>query len=151
MRKQCKRKVRALVNPISMAIEGACITTEGAMDKLRLLELGAIDAFAKGMGSLQDVHTLCAMVNVCEQMARDGIGPEALEACGRADAGLIAMARRAEKTAKLGIDALTLIAFRDVFAYHDAQRQAIPRSEYEKQIRKATNRVKSGAPGVVAL
>lgn len=44
-RKHCRRKVYPLVNPIARAMEGAAITPDNLLDKLRLQELSAIDAF----------------------------------------------------------------------------------------------------------
>lgn len=47
-RKHCRRKVYPLVNPIARAMEGAAITPDNLLDKLRLQELSAIDAFTRG-------------------------------------------------------------------------------------------------------
>lgn len=41
-----------------------------------------------------------------------------------------------------------LQALRDLYEYHDLQRQSISRSEYEKWIRTAENRTRSKAPEV---
>ena len=78
-RKKCRRKVWALIDPIAHAIAGAAITDTASLDKLRMLELSAIEAFAKGRATPDDWRALADMLNVCETMARDGIGPEALE------------------------------------------------------------------------
>ena len=52
-RKKCRRKVwNTNVNPIAHAIAGAAITDTASLDKLRMQELSAIEAFAKGRDSL---------------------------------------------------------------------------------------------------
>jgi hypothetical protein len=53
MRKSCKRKVYALVNPISMAIEGACVTDEQRLEQLASRELQAIQDMTTGKGTLK--------------------------------------------------------------------------------------------------
>lgn len=42
MRKQCKRKIWKLVDPIAHAIAGACITTDDCLDPLMTGEKNAI-------------------------------------------------------------------------------------------------------------
>lgn len=42
MRKKCRRKVWALVNPIQHAIEGAAITPEDKLNQLQLREMAAV-------------------------------------------------------------------------------------------------------------
>ena len=51
-RKQCKRKHYALMDPITLAIAGAAIPDAALLDKLRVLELAALQAWADG-GSLR--------------------------------------------------------------------------------------------------
>jgi hypothetical protein len=48
VRKRTKRKVYNLINPITHAIEGAALLEKHRLDSLRLIELTAIEAFAKG-------------------------------------------------------------------------------------------------------
>lgn len=151
MRKRCNRKVWTKVNPIQHAIEGAALTPQHLLDQLRMRELAAVDAFAKGGAGLQEWKDLTAMLNVCETMARDGVGPEALPTCAKAQAHLIESARRFEITGKMGTTGPGIQSFRALYEYHDLQRQSVSRSEYERSIEKALNRVKSRAPEVVEL
>jgi len=53
MKKRCKRKIYALVNPILMAIEGACITDEDRLKQLSDRELQAINDMMTGKGTLR--------------------------------------------------------------------------------------------------
>lgn len=151
MRKRCRRKVYALVNPVEHAIEGAAITPEERLAKVRLRELAAIQAFASGMATQQDWHDLCAMLNLAEVMARAGVGPEALDACARLQAELIASAERFRRTGRMGATGPGLQAMRDVYEYHDLQRQSVSRSQYEKAIATATNKLRNKAPEVVQV
>lgn len=151
MRKRCNRKVWAKVNPISYVLEGVRPTDEAALDKLRLLELTAIEDFAQDKATLQDVQTICAMVNACEAMANMGIGPEAMPAVKAAEQHIKECAERSERTGRISMTSAGIKALREVFQYHDLQRQSISRGEYEKAIKMATNRVRSKAPEVIVL
>lgn len=152
MRKQTRRKIYSTaINPITHALLGAALIPEKELDQLRLRELAAIEAFRAGRAGLQDWRDITALMNLCEQMARDGIGREALEACERAQTALIDAAHRYERTAKMGTTGPGLQAFRDVYEFHDLQRQSVPRSVYEQCIARVTNRVRGKAPEVVVL
>lgn len=151
MRKRCNRKVWTKVNPIQHAIEGAALTPQHLLDQLRMRELAAVDAFAKGGAGLQEWKDLTAMLNVCETMAKDGVGPEALPTCQDAEAHLIDAARRFERTGKMGTTGPGIQAFRSLYEYHDLQRQSVSRAQYEQAIQRTKNRVRSKAPEVVAL
>jgi len=151
MRKQCRRKVWALVNPIQHAIEGAAITPEEQLNQLKLRELAAIDAFAKGCAGLREWQDIVDMANLCELMASNGVGPEAAEDCAELQACMVEAARRYERTKKMGITGPGLQAMREVFEYHHLQRTSISRGEYERFIRELANRIKAKAPEVVVL
>ena len=143
MRKQCKRKHwSTAINPIQHAIEGASLTPDSILDKLRARELAAVEAFRTGDATLQEWADLTSMLNLCETMAKGGIGPEALEACKRAETALIDAGKRFETTKRMVITGQSLQAFRDL------QRQCVSRGEYEKWINKTQQRIKSKAPGV---
>lgn len=151
MKKHCKRKVWALVNPITHAMEGASVAPKSRLDELRMLELSATEAFAKGRATLRDFESIVSMLNLCQHMAQTGIGPEALEACARAEDAAKDAAGRMERTGKLGLTGPGLQAFRDVFAFHDLQRTAITLGQYEAAIKKTIARLRSHAPGTIEL
>jgi hypothetical protein len=145
MRKQCKRKVWALVDPVSYAIDGAAITPRKELDKLLARELGALDAFTRGRARMAEWQELVAMVNVTETICGAGIGPEALPSVRGAEAALVDAARRYQDTGRMGLTGEGIKAIRDVIEYHDLQRSSISRSEYERLIRLTSSRIKSGA------
>lgn len=151
MRKRTKRKVWTLVNPIQHAIEGATITPNTELDKLRIIELGALEAFRTGKATLREWEQVNAMNNVAETMARAGIGVEVLSICMQAQAHLIESAKRFERIGKMGASGPALQCWRDLYDYHDLQRISVSRSEYEEMIRKTTNRVRSKAPEVIDI
>lgn len=151
MRKRTKRKVWNLVNPITYAIEGAAITSDKLLDQLRLGELAAIEAMRLGAANLNDWNLIKQMHGICETMAKEGIGPEALEACAVLQDELIAMAKRFERMGRFVVTAKALTAMRDVYEYHDLQRQSVPRATYDRMIQLALARMKSRAPGVVEI
>ena len=151
MRKQTRRKVYRLVNPISYAIEGATITPEDILDKLRQRELTSIEAFRMGQADLADWKMINDMANLCEVMSKSGIGPEALEAAERTHEYLLEAYHRYNKTKRMGTSGLGLVAFRDCYEYHDLQRQSISRSVYEQMLTKTMNQIRSKSPDVLEL
>jgi len=151
MRKTTKRKHWKLLDPIRHAILGAGITQEHLLDKLRLTELAALDAMTKGWGTVQDWQELVDMMNISEVMSMDGVGPEALPFCQRAQDALQEAALRYQNTMRMGLTGEGINALREVFEYHDLQRRSIPRSEYEKYIVKTRQRIASKAREVVVL
>ena len=151
MRKQTKRKIWKLIDPIRHAILGAGITQDHLLDKLRLTELAALDAMTKGMGTIADWQELTDMMNISEVMAMEGIGPEALPYCKQAQDALEQAALRYQRTMSMGLSGTGINALREVFEYHDLQRRSIPRSVYEKMIMKTRQRIQSKAAEVVEI
>lgn len=147
-RKHTRRKVYALTDPIAHAIAGAAITDTASLDKLRMRELSAIESFRTGQASRQDWMAIADMLNICETLARDGIGPEAMDACERAQEALTAAFERHQATGRLGITGPELQAMRTGYEYHDLQRQSISRSRYEQAIKKTADRIRSAHPSV---
>jgi hypothetical protein len=143
--------VYQLVNPISYAIEGATITPDDILDKLRQRELTSIEAFRMGQADLADWKMINDMANLCEVMSKSGIGPEALEAAERTHEYLLEAYHRYNKTKKMGTSGLGLVAFRDCYEYHDLQRQSISRSVYEQMLTKTMNQIRSKSPDVLEL
>ena len=146
MRKQCKRKVWSLINPIQHAIDGARVTAEKHLNHLRLVELGAIEAFAKGRARPEDWRALADMLNICETLAKDGIGPEALTSIEAASAALENAHARFKAGKTMGFTGEELQHVRDVCQYIDLQRQVISRQELEQAIRKTADRIRSAHP-----
>ena len=151
-RKRVNRKVWSTnIDTITHAITGEAITDSVALNKVRMLELSAIDAFVNGRASLQDWRAVVDMLNVCEMMAKSGIGPEAIPHCEQATQSLHKAAMRYEKTKKMGLDGLGLTAIKEVHEYHDLQRTSIARSEYEKMIKKTADYIKSKGKEVTVI
>lgn len=150
-RKQCKRRHYPMMNPISMAMEGAAITPDAALNKLQLRELASLDALANGKGGIQEWRDLADLSNLCETMANSGIGPEALPDVEKLEAALIKAARGYEATKVMALSAQGISAARHIIEWHSLQRRSVARSVYEQQIQKTVNRIRSGAPEVIAL
>lgn len=150
-RKACRRKVWNLTNPISLAIEGACVMSRDKLTKIELLELQSIEAFRSGNAGLHDWRAICDLLNVAEEMANSGIGPEVLEVCERVQETLIEAKERFERTGKMGTTAIGLNLFRALAEYHSLQRTSVDLSTYEKHIRKVANRIRSSHPSVTVL
>jgi hypothetical protein len=151
VRKRTRRKIYALVNPIEMAIQGATITPNSQLDKLRALELSAIDAIARGQGTVSDLEAMRDMINLAETMARGGIGIEVLEPCEKAEHELVSMVARYNRTRRIGATGPGLEAFREAFRWHDLQRTSIDRSEYERYIQKTANALRAGRATVLTV
>lgn len=148
MKKRCNRKVWALVNPITHAIEGAAIITDEVIQGLRTRELSAIESFRSGSAGLQEWSDLVALMNVAENMAFNGVGPEAKPTLDEAHGHLITAAKRYEATKRMGLTGPGLQCMREMYEWHDLQRKSISRAEYDRHIKATVNRIKSKAPEV---
>ena len=147
-RKHCRRKHYPLVNPVDCAIAGAAITDTARLDKLRMLELSALEAFRTGRATPDDWRALADCVNVAETMALEGIGPEVIEPCRQASEALGIAHLRYKQRGKLGLSGIELQALRELHEFHDLQRTSISRSEYERAIKKTGDRIRSAHPSV---
>lgn len=151
MRKRCKRKIWSLVNPIEHAINGARVTDEQSLDKLRLKELTALDAMKRGMGTTEDWTALVDMNNICEMFIKRGYGKEALQDCTLAHKSLKDAAIRYMKTGKMGLDGAGMNALSHVFEWHDAMRTTVSKSVYESIIQDVKNHIISQSKEVTRL
>lgn len=142
MKKQCRRKIYQLVNPIQFAIDGAAITPEAELNLLRMRELSAIDAFAHGWATEQDWHEVSAMNAIAWRLAINGFGVEVIQICQGVKVHLDEADARFKRIGKMGSTGPALQAFRDLYQFHDLQRQSIARSDYENAISEAVKRVK---------
>lgn len=144
MRKKVKRKVWALIDPLTHAITGASITQRSKLDQLRMLEYSALDAITKGQGTIHDWRTLVDVLNLSETMARNGIGKdEVLPVCEKAQKALHEAALRFQSTKRMGLSGEGIQAVRDLIQYADLQQSSISRSEFERYIQKTKNYIKS--------
>jgi hypothetical protein len=151
MRKKTKRKHWGLVNPIEHAITGVALIERKDLNKLRLLELAALDSMLRGSGTVQDWRTLVDVLNLTEMMASNGIGHEALKTCAVAQTALHESAIRYERTKKMGLSGIGIQAIRDLLEYADLQQASIPRCDFEKMIQKTKNYIKSRNDKVVEI
>jgi hypothetical protein len=151
MRKKTKRKVWNLIDPLTHAITGAAITQRDKLDKLRLLEYSALDAMTKGMGTVTDWRTLVDVLNLSEMMGKNGIGPEVLPICEKAQEGLHKAAMRYQETMKMGLDGQSIQAIRELIQYADLQQSSIPRADFEKYIQKTKDYIRSNGNLVVEI
>lgn len=151
MRKKCRRKIWAKVNPIEFAIEGAAITIDNLLDKVRLMELSAIESMVKGNGTIADWRYIVDMMNIAETMATNGIGIEVLEVCEIVQKEMEQAAKRYEKTRKMGLTGTGIKFVRELYALHDLQRTSISRAEYERMIQKTADYIRSNHHRVVHI
>lgn len=149
MKKQCKRKIYKLVNPITYAIAGAIPPSGDKLETLQMIELSAIESFRTGTATVNDWAKVVGMMNLAENMAKNGIGPEAMPVCDEAHKHLIAAAKRYETTGKMGLTGPGLQCLRDLYEFHNLQRTSVATSVYEKHIQETANRVRSKAPEVI--
>lgn len=147
-RKRCRRKVYQLVNPIAHVLESIRVVSDEKSQALRMLELQAVDAFAKGHAVKSDWRVIADMSNIATTLAMDGIGPEVLAVIKRAEHALGEAHRRQREYGRLGMTGPELQAIRDLHAFHDLQRQSITFGEYEKAIERTRDRIVSAHPSL---
>lgn len=150
-RKKTKRKHWNLIDPLTHAIVGAAITPREKLDKLRFLEYSALDAITKGMGTVQDWRTLVDVLNLAEMMGKNGIGPEVLPICEKAQESLHKAAMRYQETMRMGLDGEGIKAIRDLLEYADLQQGSISRSEFERYIQKTKDYIRSHGDRVIEI
>jgi hypothetical protein len=151
MRKKCLRKIWSKVNPIEHAMMGAAFTAEAKLDRLRMVELSAIESMVKGNATTADWRALVDMLNIAETMSTNGIGIEVLEVCQIVQKEMESAAHRYEKTRKMGLTGTGIRYIKELYALHDLQRTSISRSEYERMIEKTINYIRSNNHKVVHI
>lgn len=150
-RKKTKRKHWNLVDNVTHAIVGAAITQRDKLDKLRMLEYSALEAMAKGKGTIHDWRVLVDVLNLSEMMGKGGVGPEVLPYCEKAQEGLHKAAIRYQETLNMGLDGQTIQACRDLIQFADLQQGSISRSEFERYIQKTKDHIRSNSNLVVEI
>lgn len=116
-----------------------------------MLEYSALEAMTKGNGTVTDWRTLVDVLNLSEMMGKNGIGPEVLPICEKAQEGLHKAAMRYQETLNMGLDGQAIQALRELIQYADLQQSSISRSEFEKYIQKTRNYIKSNGDLVVEI
>jgi hypothetical protein len=150
-RKKTKRKHWNLVDNVTHAIVGAAITQRDKLDKLRMLEYSALEAITKGQGTVGDWRTLVDVLNLSEMMGKNGVGPEVLPICEKAQESLHKAAMRYQETMRMGLDGEGIKACRDLIEYADLQQGSISRSEFERYIQKTKDHIRSNGNLVVEI
>ena len=151
MRKRTKRKIWNLIDPITHGIVGAAITQRDKLDKLRMLEYSALEAITKGNGTIHDWRTLVDVLNLSEMMGKNGVGPEVLPICQKAQESLHKAAMRYQETMQMGLDGVGIKAIRDLIEYADLQQSSISRSEFERYSQKTKDYIRSHGDKVVEI
>ena len=114
-------------------------------------EQKALEAMRTGAGTVQTWQDLVDMNNICQTMARSGIGVEALPDCMMAEIELKHAVKRYEATGKMLLTGTGLRAIGEVLEWHHLQRTAISRSKYERMIEKTRNKIISKSAEVHAI
>lgn len=151
MRKRTKRKIWALIDPIAHGIIGAAITPRQTLDKLRFTEYAALEAITKGMGTIHDWRILVDVLNLSETMARNGVGPEVLPVCQKAQDALHKAAERYQTTMRIGLTGEGIMAIRELLEYADLQQGSVSRAEFERYVQKTKDYIKSNGNLVVEI
>lgn len=136
MKKSCKRKHYALMDPITLAMAGAAIPDEARLDKLRVVELSALESFADGAATLDDLKNLEGMGFIARALAELGCGAEALPTVKYSLAALERAEARFSDGEPMTASRTDLQTLRNLYDYHDLQRTAVARSVYEVAIAK---------------
>jgi hypothetical protein len=151
MRKRTKRKIWGLIDPIAHAIVGAAITPRQTLDKLRLTEYAALEAITKGKGTIGDWRILVDMLNLSEMLAKNGVGPEVLPVCQKAQESLHKAAMRYQTTLSILLDGEGIKNIRELLEYADLQQASITRADFEKYVKKTRDYIRSNGNLVVEI
>lgn len=148
MRKRSSYRPRPVtLDPMAVAMAGARVTDASILDDLRMRELQAIEAFARGQATQHDWRTVADMSNIAEALVILGVGrAEVQPVVDATQAALQDAHARYLKTDCIGTTGPGLQAMRDLYAWHDAQRTSCARSLYERALKLATDRIRGGHP-----
>ena len=116
-----------------------------------MLEYSALEAITKGQGTVGDWRTLVDVLNLSEMMGKNGVGPEVLPICEKAQESLHKAAMRYQETLRMGLDGEGIKACRDLIEYADLQQGSISRSEFERYIQKTKDHIRSNGNLVVEI
>ena len=116
-----------------------------------MLEYSALEAITKGQGTVADWRTLVDVLNLSEMMGKNGVGPEVLPICEKAQESLHKAAMRYQETMRMGLDGQGIKACRDLIEYADLQQGSISRSEFERYIQKTKDHIRSNSNLVVEI
>ena len=105
----------------------------------------------KGSGTVTDWRTLVDILNISEMMGKNGVGPEVLPICEKAQDSLHKAAMRYQETMRMGLDGEGIKAIRDLIEYADLQQSSISRSEFERYIQKTKDHIRSNSNLVVEI
>lgn len=131
-RKKARRKPqRAIKDPVRYALESVRPPAPKFVDRLRLQELGALEAFTHGRGDFEQWQVLARMTNTSEYLGEHGCGLEAVPAAQRAAAGLMNAVERGKAGGGWGLDGPALQALREVREFMDLQFQSLTVKELE--------------------
>ena len=134
MRKQTKRKVYGLYNPITMAIAGAAVSNGPEVQQLDTGESSALESLRTGKAVEEEVHLLTVMTAISAVLAYKKRMLEPRLMAQQAFKALDSIKERNKRTGKWGASGEELAALREMYQYHDAQRAMVARSEYEKAV-----------------
>lgn len=151
MKKRTIRKHYRLVNPIDYAIKGVTRADDEALNKLRLLELSSLESITKGTGSKEDWHCLVNCLNLTTIMAENGIGPEAMDCCLKAQQALEEAQKKFNERQRVVLTGPGIQACRDMLEYAALQQSSIDRSTFERMIQKTLNCLQSKGKKVKVL
>jgi hypothetical protein len=151
MKKQTKRKIYLLLNPIEHAMKGAAIATDEDLKAHKDRENASLQAFRDGTATKVDWHNLNTVVRLAESLAMSGIGEEVLVQAKIAEMHLLEAYERHARIGKMGTTGLGLQSLQDILEYHDLQRKSIANSVYKNHINSVTNKVRSKSPKIKFL
>jgi len=114
-------------------------------------EQNAIEAMRIGKADVWTWQALVDMNNICQVMANQGIGPEAIPDTIMAEIELKNAAKRFQSTGKMLLTGIGLRAINEVFEWHQLQRTSISRAEYERMIEKTRNKIRSRSKDVTVI
>ena len=110
------QRYSASANPVRFAVMAA--DHKFKLDVTRIAEIMAIDALAQGTATAHDTRRILFMVMMAQELGRNGIGPEVLPLC---------------KDALSNCDPCADLV-REIFEYHEAQREAATPAQYIRAI-----------------
>lgn len=150
-RRSRPRYGQVAATPIDVALYNSTFLPQKELDRLRLVELVALESITHGNAKWQDVQKLADACNMGMTLAEFGVGKlEAGPALVAAELAIIQCAARLERTGKIGFTGEELQSVRDMLEYVHLQRGSVPRRTLIKMMDLMMQRIRQGH-GVVDL
>lgn len=142
MRKQSKRRVVTVKDPLQLLGAVSLAIPKDRADKMALRELTAIESFRDGSAGIKEWSQVFVLAHVAQQCATEKGHDVVAGECTATLSALKDALARYQRTGKMGMTGAGLNAIRSLAESHHVQRNVIPWRAYERLVMSAVHDAK---------